>query len=91
MENTDPTLPIYFIDDRNKANFFLKATKILYSDNDLCICEAVGYKFKKGKAKPSKISEIKEKMVFNFKYSEVYNPDYNFWFSTNEEPINEEL
>lgn len=64
---------LIFYDDRGKQHEQLVSTKILYEDNDLCICEALLIDIN------NEILKEKEKIVFNVHTHEVYNPEYQFW------------
>ena len=44
---------------------------------DLCICEAMAI------SEDNEILSWNEKIVFNLKTREVYNPEYQFWYAKN--------
>ena len=68
---------IIFYDDRNKDDATLVSTKIIFADDDLCICEAMAI------SEDNEILSLNEKIVFNLKTREVYNPEYQFWYAQN--------
>ena len=83
----DITQPIYFYDDRGRSDISLKCQKILFSDNDHCICEsfAIQRLYREEQEDISQYQNIVFKVVFNLETREVYSPDFQFWLATNEE------
>lgn len=81
-----PKLPIYFYDDRGKSDVFFEATKVLYTDDNLCICLAES-RLRERAVKESffkiKHSLFTEKFVFDYLTGEVLNVDYAYWYGDN--------
>lgn len=70
----DITKEVYFYDDRNQSGYFYKMKKILYQDEQSCLCI--------GKATEDSIED--EKIFFDIHTGEVNSSELYSWLATND-------
>lgn len=75
MEKIELNKEIYFYDDRNKSDYMFKLTKVLYQDDEICLCLVKSTEPK---------SEYEENLLFNLEDGSVKNEDYSSWYATND-------
>lgn len=88
MIKIDITKPLHFYDIKEKSDCFLKSINIVFSDNEICVCEALILE-KEDIEKEQVYQNLVEnperfKIVFDIQTCEVWTPDFVFWLAIND-------
>lgn len=77
---------IYFYDDRNKIRDVLKLERILFRDNEVCLCEAkwdIPPDHEAYDLCADAVDNV-EYILFNRRTREVLTCDFQSWYATND-------